>query len=1004
MRDLVDELLQAKVKATLFGGDHAPRLGRLIILERIGSGAMGTVFAAYDPTLDRKVAVKLIAPGAEDRERVIREARALGKLAHPNVVAVHDVGELDGEIYIVMELVAGVPLRTWITGDRDWRDVVRVMGEAAAGLAAAHRAGLVHRDIKPDNILIGHDRARIVDFGLAHDQTGGDDGKSAGTPSYMAPEVLDERAATAASDQFSFGVTLYETLYGVRPHQGRTRAELRETAKLAASARPVKSTPPPAIDANASTDEPASRRTTSPRGRAADVDANGATEAGPGLLARNVVETDPPPDLDPTSGSGSASGPGSASVPGSGSGSASVPGSDAAAAPRTSPAASGTDVRDAERESSSSVLARTSGSLARAARAVRSAPPGWLHAIVVRALAADPLRRFPSMAELAAALGRDRRRRNRVIALVAAGALAGAALGVVAVRHRAVGDPCGGGTERRGAVWTAPATVKVKRALGTAVWTAKAIEGLDATAAQWELSYRNVCEATRVRGEQSDTLLDLRMRCLDRALDRFGALTVALSAPLDGPSRAEAIGAIAALPDPVACEKLVDPGELALPADPAGRARVTEAEHTLDRAWAEYELGHYAAAGDTLKAIANTQEMGAPALHAASLLLDAAIEGRIGIPAAAHGLLDSAMIAAAAAKAPELEAQVWTRLLRHELFAGAPAKVIEWSTFALAAATRAGHEGAEIEGIVGEAMRDAGNLAGARVHLAKALASKDPLRGEQRALLEMNVGAVELAAGLPGAAEPALQRALVLARGALGEDHPTLAIYLDKLAAADRARGHLRDALALHDQSLALRTTAFGKSDRSVATSLLGRARTLLEANRVDEASRDAATALEIRTAVFGAASPRLGEVIALQGDLALAANDLVTARDLYGRAATIDPRLELVARRAAAGAVITLDDLPTAVDPLTIDRAAALAVRVPLLPPEQGRGLAFALRTRIAGPGPFDPALTLPIADALLAIGDRAAAAEIATRTLGQLGDEPSRSRDRARRLIAPP
>ena len=607
------------------------------------------------------------------------------------------------------------------------------------------------------------------------------------------------------------------------------------------------------------------------------------------------------------------------------------------------------------------------------------------------------------MAELAAALGRDRRRRNRVIGLVAAGALAGAALGVVAYRHHAAGDPCGGGAERRGAAWPPSVTDEVKRSLGTAAWTAKAIEDLDATAARWELSYRNVCEATRVRGEQSDTLLDLRMRCLDRALDRFGALTVALSEPLDGPSRAEASGAIAALPAPVACEKLVDAGELALPADPVLRARVTEAEHTLDRAWAEYELGHYAAAGDTLKAITNTQEMGAPALHAAALLIRAAIEGRIGIPAAAHGLLESAMLAAAAAKAPELEAQVWARLLRHELFAGAPAKVIEWSTFALAAATRAGHEGAEIEGIVGEAMRDAGNLAGARIHLAKALASKDPLRGEQRALLEMNIGAVDLAAGLPGAAEPALQRALVLARGALGEDHPALAIYLDKLAAADRARGHLRDALALHDQSLALRTTAFGTSDRSVATSLLGRARTLLEANRLDEASRDAATALEIRTAVFGAASPRLGEVIALQGDLALAANDLVTARDLYGRAATIDPRLELLARRAAAGAVVTLDDLPTSVDPLTIDRAGALAVRVPLLPTEQGRMLALALRTRIAGSGPFDPALTLPIAEALLAIDDRAGAAEIATRTLGQLGDEPSRSRDRARRLIAP-
>jgi serine/threonine protein kinase len=109
VRDLVDELLQAKVKTRLFGGDHAPRLGRLVLLDRIGSGAMGTVFAAYDPRLDRKVAVKVLR--APDEARVLAEARALAKLAHPNVVAVHDVDEIDGAVVVVMELVTGVPLR-----------------------------------------------------------------------------------------------------------------------------------------------------------------------------------------------------------------------------------------------------------------------------------------------------------------------------------------------------------------------------------------------------------------------------------------------------------------------------------------------------------------------------------------------------------------------------------------------------------------------------------------------------------------------------------------------------------------------------------------------------------------------------------------------------------------------------------------------------------------------------------------------------------------------------
>src|SRR5512143_3783063 len=126
----------------LFGGEHAPRLGRLQILDRIGAGAMGTVFAAYDPRLERKVAVKVLRPGTT--QTVLAEARALAKLAHPNVVAVHDVDELDGMVYLVMELAPGVPLRSWASERRPWKEVVTVMRGAGKGIAAAHAAGLVH--------------------------------------------------------------------------------------------------------------------------------------------------------------------------------------------------------------------------------------------------------------------------------------------------------------------------------------------------------------------------------------------------------------------------------------------------------------------------------------------------------------------------------------------------------------------------------------------------------------------------------------------------------------------------------------------------------------------------------------------------------------------------------------------------------------------------------------------------------------------------------------------
>jgi len=281
LRDLVDELLHAQVKAKLFGGDHAPQLGRLRLLERLGAGAMGTVFAAYDPRLDRKVAVKVLR-SSDSAARVLAEARALAKLAHPNVVAVHDADELEGLVFIVMELASGVPLRAWMGSEgsharRDWRDVVAVLREAATGIAAAHGAGLVHRDIKPDNILVGEDRARVVDFGLANSEAD-DDGASAGTPFYMAPEVLAGAAATAASDQFSLGVTMFEALYGKRPYElvsstavadtvpasafGRARndllAELASAARRAADApRPPRPPRPPVRPRNLTPPPPA---------------------------------------------------------------------------------------------------------------------------------------------------------------------------------------------------------------------------------------------------------------------------------------------------------------------------------------------------------------------------------------------------------------------------------------------------------------------------------------------------------------------------------------------------------------------------------------------------------------------------------------------------------------------------------------------------------------------------------------------------------------------------
>ncbi len=235
---------------------HLPRgtlVGRYVVLDVLGEGGMGVVYRAFDPELDRMVAVKLLQakPGgsqsaAGGQAWLLREAQALARLSHPNVVAVHDVGSLPGDqVFVAMELVAGKTLREWLKTPRSWRDVMPIMLEAGAGLVAAHHAHLIHRDFKPDNVIVGEDgRARVMDFGLARLRP--DDaeptpasrssdlqiesrspltaeltiaGTVVGTPAYMAPELYRGEGAGARSDQFAFGVALYEALFRARPYK-----------------------------------------------------------------------------------------------------------------------------------------------------------------------------------------------------------------------------------------------------------------------------------------------------------------------------------------------------------------------------------------------------------------------------------------------------------------------------------------------------------------------------------------------------------------------------------------------------------------------------------------------------------------------------------------------------------------------------------------------------------------------------------------------------------------
>ena len=227
---------RSKIFAGVFGGaPKATMVGRFEVRERLGAGGMGIVYEAYDPQLDRKVALKVLRADAtlapDGARRMVEEARAMAKLAHPNVITVYEAGTVDEQVFIAMALVQGHTLRTWLDAEeRGERDVLQVMRAAGEGLAAAHDAGLVHRDFKPENVLVSDEgEVFVTDFGLARSFTAAESGgwrrvsvgtlttKLAGTPAYMAPEQLRGLAVDGRCDQFAWCVTAYEALVGRRP-------------------------------------------------------------------------------------------------------------------------------------------------------------------------------------------------------------------------------------------------------------------------------------------------------------------------------------------------------------------------------------------------------------------------------------------------------------------------------------------------------------------------------------------------------------------------------------------------------------------------------------------------------------------------------------------------------------------------------------------------------------------------------------------------------------------
>lgn len=229
-------------------------IGRFVVLEKLGEGGMGAVYAARDPLLNRKVAIKLLRrelAGDAHAARMVQEAQSLARLSHPNVVHVHEFGIADGRMFLAMEHIEGDALSDVLREPRPWERVLELFLAAGEGLSAAHAAGLIHRDFKPQNVMLGKDgRVRVLDFGLAR-ETGDDEptqpatpapsaassrlthaGAVMGTPRYMSPEQSAGKSCDARTDQFSFCVSLWEGLYGDVPFKAREAGSNDVTAEV----------------------------------------------------------------------------------------------------------------------------------------------------------------------------------------------------------------------------------------------------------------------------------------------------------------------------------------------------------------------------------------------------------------------------------------------------------------------------------------------------------------------------------------------------------------------------------------------------------------------------------------------------------------------------------------------------------------------------------------------------------------------------------------------------
>ncbi len=749
----MDSVPQGNVARAMHRGES---VGRYHILEKVGEGGMGVVYAAWDPELSRRIAVKVLRPDKQSSEgaarghaRLLREAQAMAKVSHPNVIAIYDVGALEDRVFMAMEFVDGPTLKKWVKEKpRSWHEVLDAFIAAGRGLAGAHAAGLVHRDFKPENVLVGRDgRVQVTDFGLARsanpeelaEEPGAPEqaaaalpsdsaqalaqvtqaGQVMGTPMYMAPEQRRGAAPDARSDQFSFCVALYWALYQEWPFD-RQRYSLK-------GAYPSPGTP-------------AQQKLTD--GRSAK---SGSSR-----------------EVDPTTG---------AFIP---------------------------------------------------PRSIKV--PGFVRRALMKGLSPKAEDRFASMDALLAQLAYRPRIARQTLAV--AGLVLFASAGAYAYESsRRQAQLCTGAEQKLVGIWDDTIRQDVTRGLTAtgkpqaATVATRVSTLLDQYAQGWVAMHTEACQATRLRGEQTEQMLSLRTVCLEQRLKDVKALTRLLTSA-DGPLVSKAVDVVGQLPDLQACADMsalsaVEPP----PASPQAKAEIERISTQLAEAKALHDAGRYpqglAVATPAAEA---AQRLGYRPLLGEALYWFGWLQDRSGdLKAGERNLLEAAWTAQAS---------------HHDVLLAQIAAKLAYTTGADQHRIAAGHL-----------------WSGLGLATLKRLGGNDKLESE----MLINRGLIYAAEGKMEEALASYAKALEVVERAFGKEHPRRAKVLINQGSLYGQRHEVESALAALTEGLALTERTVGPEHDNASYAHYFLADAYLKKRDFEAARRHALRAVELRIASLGA-------------------------------------------------------------------------------------------------------------------------------------------------------